>query len=108
MQGPGEYPLDDFRQAWTDVLLYSEHTWGAWCSVGEPARRETREQWVIKQSYAVSADRRTRDLLSRALGREQNAAAGAVIDVFNTASWPRTEVVAVPKYLAEDRDAVFD
>lgn len=108
MQRPGEYPLEDFRQAWTDVLLYSEHTWGAWCSVSEPARRETREQWAIKQSYAISADRRTRDLLSRALGREQNAAAGAAIDVFNTTSWSRMEVVRVPKYLAEDRDAVFN
>ena len=59
MQGPGEYPLEDFRQGWTDALLYSEHTSGAWSNVGEPARRETREQWAIKQSYAVSADRRS-------------------------------------------------
>ncbi len=108
MQRPSEYPLEDFRQAWNDVLLYSEHTWGAWCSVGEPARRETREQWVVKQSYAVSADRRTRELLSRAMGREQNAPAASSLDVFNTTSWPRTEIVAVPKYIAEDRDAVFD
>ena len=108
MQRPGEYPVEDFRQAWTDVLLYSEHTWGAWCSVSQPARRETREQWAIKQSYAISADHRSRDLLSRALGRNQNTAAGSEIDVFNTTSWPRTEVVQVPKYLAEDRNAVFD
>ncbi|HOH52460.1 MAG TPA: hypothetical protein PLI98_17155, partial [Candidatus Hydrogenedentes bacterium] len=63
------YPAADFEDAWREVLLYSEHTWGAWCSVSDPFRRETREQWAVKQSYAAGADRRSRDLLSRALAR---------------------------------------
>jgi hypothetical protein len=90
------------------VLLYSEHTWGAWCSVTEPARRETRAQWAIKQSYAVTADRQSRDLLSRALIREQAASDDSAMDVFNTTSWPRAELVAVPKYLSQDRNAISD
>ena len=52
VSGASVYPF-----AW-NVLLYSEHTWGAWWSIGEPARKETREQWAIKQSYAVAADLR--------------------------------------------------
>ena len=108
MQRPAEYPQADFHQAWRDVLLYSEHTWGAWCSVGEPARREAREQWAIKQSYAIAADRESRDLLSRALGREQQAAASDAIDVFNTTSWLRSELVPVPKFISEGCSAVSD
>lgn len=108
IQGPGTYPAADFGQAWRDVLLYSEHTWGAWCSVSEPTRRETREQWAIKQSYAVAADRESRDLLSRAIGQGQQAADSATIDVFNSTSWARTDLVVVPKYLSEERSRVLD
>ncbi len=108
MQRLAAYPVNAFRDAWNDLLLYSEHTWGAWCSISEPARRETREQWTIKQSYAVSADRQSRDLLSRALGRDQQQADGSAMDLFNTTSWPRTEVVTVPKYLSENRECVLD
>jgi alpha-mannosidase len=108
LQSPHTYPAADFANAWRNVLLYSEHTWGAWCSVGEPARRETREQWAIKQSYAVAADLQSRDLLSRALGQGQQAADATTLDVFNTNSWPRTDLVAVPKYLSEGRHRVID
>lgn len=108
MQQPSGYPAADFREAWNNVLLYSEHTWGAWCSIGEPARRETREQWAIKQSYAQAADRQSRELLSRALGRGQQRADDAALDVFNTASWTRTEVVTAPKYLTEKKSSVAD
>ena len=59
-QSPATYPADAFRDAWRNVLLYSEHTWGAWCSVSQPTRRETREQWQIKQSYALAADTQSR------------------------------------------------
>jgi len=108
MQFPHTYPAGDFERAWNHVLLYSEHTWGAWCSVGEPTRRETREQWAVKQSYAVTADLESRDLLSRALGRGQQTADSGAIDVFNTTSWPRTDLVVVPKYLSGERSRVVD
>ena len=108
MQSPATYPAADFETAYQHVLLYSEHTWGAWCSVSQPTRRETREQWAIKQSYAVTADRQSRELLSRALGQRQQAADAGTIDVFNTNSWPRNDLVVVPKYLSEGRDRVSD
>lgn len=107
-------PLTAFNDAWRNVLLYSEHTWGAWCSVGEPARRETREQWEIKHSYAASADAQSRDLLSRALAAKPDTkatptlAATDEIDVINTLSWVRSDIVLVPKYLSDGRDRVED
>lgn len=108
MFNPRTYPLTSFEDAWRNVLLYSEHTWGAWCSISEPFRRETCEQWAIKQGYAVSADIQSRDLLSRALSLEPGAVQTNAVDVFNTTSWPRTEVVVVPKFLSEGRNRVSD
>ena len=37
MLDPRRYPAAKFEQAWTNVLLYSEHTWGAYCSISQPA-----------------------------------------------------------------------
>ncbi len=103
---PASYPAADFEDAWREVLLYSEHTWGAWCSVSDPFRRETREQWAVKQSYAAGADRRSRDLLSRALARFGGDAVPGAVDLVNTSSWARGGLVMLPKYLAEHRDLV--
>ncbi|HQL95710.1 MAG TPA: hypothetical protein PL005_13620, partial [Candidatus Hydrogenedentes bacterium] len=100
------YPAADFEDAWREVLLYSEHTWGAWCSVSDPFRRETREQWAVKQSYAAGADRRSRDLLSRALARFGGGAVHGAVDLLNTAAWARGGLVVLPKYLTEDRSLV--
>lgn len=108
LANPRSYPAAAFDDAWRNVLLYSEHTWGAWCSVSEPFRRETREQWAIKQSYAVAADRQTRDLLSQALAQFDGPAVPGAIDLVNTASWPRTELVVLPKFLSEGKDLVVD
>lgn len=105
---PKARPLSAFADAWRQVLLYSEHTWGAWCSISEPFRRETREQWSIKQGYAVSADILSRDLLSRALSQTIGTTQTNAIDLFNTVSWPRTELVTVQKFLSEGRDRVTD
>jgi hypothetical protein len=108
MLNPGDYPARAFEDTWRNVLLYSEHTWGAWCSVSEPSRRDTREQWAIKQSYAVAADLQSRDLLSRGLAQACGPVQPDAIDVFNTTSWPRGELVVVPKFLSEGKNRVTD
>ncbi|MGE5295280.1 MAG: polysaccharide lyase family protein, partial [Solirubrobacterales bacterium] len=93
MRKPAQYAAKAFEEAWNSVLLYSEHTWGAWCSVSEPERRETIEQWEIKRSYAQAADKQSRDLLAASLAQDLSVASMKAIDVFNTLSWPRTELV---------------
>ena len=109
MLKPSAYPAKAFEEAWNKVLLYSEHTWGAWCSVSEPRRKETLEQWEIKRGYAESADEQSRALLTASLESKAgpSAAAGA-IDVFNTLSWPRTELVTLSKELSAAGDRVVD
>ncbi len=110
MRNPGKYNAADAEDAWNFVLLYSEHTWGAWCSVGEPERKETREQWEIKQGYALQADRRTRALLAAAAASADGAEAvvpGAV-DVVNTLGWTRTALVTVPAAMSKAGARVTD
>ncbi len=107
MLDPQSYPAADFENAWRNVLLYSEHTWGAWCSISGPNRKETREQWAIKQSYAVSADLQSRHLLSRAESMGQAEDLSSAVDVFNTNSWTRTDLVTVPRFLSEQGSRVL-
>jgi hypothetical protein len=111
LRHPQAYPAAAFEAAWNSVLFYSEHTWGAWCSVSEPERRETREQWEIKRGYAEAADRQSRELLAQALAPTAGATASATpgaVEVFNTTSWQRTELVTVPAALSAAGDRVTD
>lgn len=105
------YPAADFEDAWNAVLLYSEHTWGAWCSVSGPERKETKEQWAIKQGYAEEADRRSRELLERALqpaGSPAISGGKAEFDVFNTLSWNRGGLVRLPAAAAKGSRVLDD
>jgi hypothetical protein len=112
LRDPAGYPAADFEDAWRNVLLYSEHTWGADCSITDPASPKTREQWQIKQSYAARADVQSRQLVVRALADRGPIAEPVdgddAVDVFNTTSWPRTEVVLVPRGISMAGDHVTD
>lgn len=106
IKGSGVFPVDKDRDAWKHVILYSEHTWGADCSVTRPLSQKTMEQWIIKKSYATTADSLSLELLNGALARD-NTLANA-IDVFNTNSWPRTGLVLVPQALSTSGDKITD
>jgi alpha-mannosidase len=109
MVNPRGYPASAFADAWNSVLLYSEHTWGAYCSVNEPERKETREQWDIKRGYALEADQQSRALLQKALGAHNAAASeSGGLDLYNTLSWSRTELAVVPASLAHQGDLIID
>jgi len=96
LRQPGKFPADDFAFAWKNAALYSEHTWGAYNSISQPDLPFVTNQWAYKQGYALKADAKSRELLDRALG-SRSAAAASAVDVYNTASWPRTDLVTLPK-----------
>ncbi len=107
LRQPATYPLAEFTDAWRNVLLYSEHTWGAWCSISQPERKETIEQWDIKKSYADQAEAQSRALLAKALTPTTPAEqTGSDLEVLNTLSWPRSELVTVPAALNQAGDRV--
>ncbi|MBM3296147.1 MAG: hypothetical protein FJY83_00940 [Candidatus Aminicenantes bacterium] len=69
MRNPAAFPADEFDEAWRQALLWDEHTWGAHNSVSEPDHPDVRAQWEYKRAFALEADKRSRELLDRALGR---------------------------------------
>lgn len=109
MVDPGDYSGKDFDAAWKNVLLYSEHTWGAQGSVSDPEHPQTIGQWALKKGYAEEADKESRALLDLALKSAQagDASAGEV-EVVNTLSWERTQVVTVSREQSATGDRVVD
>ena len=93
MRAPKANPAARFDEAWKNVLLYSEHTWGARCSISKPDDPFTLDQWKVKGGFAVDADRHSRQLLKR---RCRSLSSAPDIDVFNTTQWERSDLAVVP------------
>jgi hypothetical protein len=105
LRRPEAWPASAAEAAWKKVLLYTEHTWGAWSSISQPEEDFVKSQWDIKRGYAEEADWLSRTLLSRA---SPDAGPGPVFDAVNTLSWPRTDIVRVPASLSVGGDRVVD
>ncbi|MHC4603443.1 MAG: polysaccharide lyase family protein [Planctomycetota bacterium] len=98
MLNPAKYPAEDFDTAWRNVILYDEHTWGAHCSISQPDSDFTKAQWKIKQAFALDADAQSEKLLNASLAKHRSSSKKVkAVDVFNTCSWPRTDLVVLPK-----------
>jgi hypothetical protein len=108
MLAPADCPADEFREAWRQVVLFDEHTWGAAESVTDPDGDNARAQWAWKEAVAREGRRRADLLWQAALDRRGGPATGAAFEVINTSSWPRTEVVRVPRELSAGGDRVRD
>jgi hypothetical protein len=107
MLKPAQYPSAEFFSAWRNVVLYDEHTWGAHNSISEPDKQFVKDQWKIKQAFALDADTQSRKLLSAALPAP-GAASPSAIDVINTTSFARTDLVILSKDLATAAVSVLD
>ncbi len=108
---PQAYPGDEFYQAWRNVLLYDEHTWGAHNSISQPDHPFVKSQWAIKQAFALDGDKQSRQLLDRAVTArgEPVVPEGKVnaIDVVNTRSLGCPYgLVVVPQELSTAGDQV--
>ena len=113
MLNPKNYPAADFSNAWKNVLLYSEHTWGADGSIRQAESQKTKEQWAIKKGYADNADTESRALLAQAIKTRPALPDGEdnqrnLIDVVNTLSWSRSGLVTVSPGLSFAGDLVTD
>ncbi len=94
---PSAFPFDDFEKAWRKVLLFNEHTWGAHNSIRAPDDPFALGQWQIKQAFALDAEKQSIELRDNALKTIQNQSDTTVevLDIFNTNSWPRTDLVQI-------------
>jgi len=108
MLKPSAYPKDEFYEAWKNVLLYSEHTWGADISVIEPESKKTKEQWQIKQAFALNGEEQSRKLVDKVFQQAPGELRPSEMDVFNVNSWPRTDLVCISADLSKSGDRVID
>ena len=99
MRDPHGYPAAKFQEAWKNVLLYSEHTWGAHCSISEPDSQFTKDQWDVKHGFARAAEVQSEDLLETALSPDKRP---SEIDVYNTTQWERTDLAVICQKVPED------
>jgi alpha-mannosidase len=97
------FPAADDEEAWRNVILWHEHTWGAGDSIREPDRPDVVAQWNYKRAFATEADRRSRALLAAA-----QPARGQEIEIVNTLSWKRSGLVVLSKEQSATGDRVKD
>jgi len=93
-----EYPAEKICEAYDNVLLYDEHTWGR----AYPAGKVQDWAWNEKSHYAYKAAGLTKPILSESLDRIANKIElkeqGQHIVVFNSLSFQRSDVVRVPRF----------
>jgi alpha-mannosidase len=103
-------PRETFDSAWVNAIMYNEHTWGAHNSISQPDEDFVKQQWAIKQAFALNAAATADVLLQSAAGKRfatgtctaccASAAPPAptkleAVLVHNTNSWPRTGLVTI-------------
>jgi hypothetical protein len=73
LRDPGHFPSNDAAEAWRNVILWHEHTWGAADSISQPDRADVVGQWLYKRQFAVEADKRSQALFDAATGARREA-----------------------------------
>ncbi|HUZ97277.1 MAG TPA: glycoside hydrolase family 38 C-terminal domain-containing protein [Edaphobacter sp.] len=106
MFSPAALSTAKVNEAWRNILLYSEHTWGAWCSVSDSESDFTKKQWDVKRQFAVDAESMSKSLLDGALKSAGAGSDAAAIDVHNSTSWPRSELVVLSAAMSAAGDHV--
>ena len=102
------FPRKKFDEAWKNVLLFSEHTWGAWNSISDPEIDFVKGQWEIKKSYAIKADSIAQNLLKELTNKTELTKDLDHFYICNSSSWERSDVVKIPKSVYIAGSAIID
>jgi alpha-mannosidase len=88
-------PIDPhlLYRAKRSIVMWHEHTWGAWCSISDPDAHFTTDQWRVKKAFADSAGWYV-DVIEKALLPAYRGQSS--VDVINTLPWYRSGVVQLP------------
>ena len=86
---PSKYNADSFYNAWKNILLFHEHTWGAYNSISEPDVPFVTKQWQIKKQFMLDADSQLNNMEEQLFKPITNAKSKKLA-VVNTASWSRS------------------
>ncbi len=101
LRNPAAYPAQQAAEAWRNVILWHEHTWGAADSISQPDRPDVVAQWDYKRAFAQNAEVQSRALLAGAAPRP-----GSDVEIANTLGWARSGVVFIPADQSKAGDRV--
>lgn len=100
MYDPEGFPAEKAYEAWKNVVLFSEHTWGANISKSDPDSEFTKSLWEVKSTFALDADKAADQLIDKIKSKmvEESFLQDQIVDfqVVNTLSWSRSELVKIP------------
>jgi hypothetical protein len=85
-----------------------EHTWGAWNSVSDSENPFVTKQWDFKRNFAVDAEKMSKSLIDEVLRSYATGNDASMVDIHNSSSWSRTEVVVLSKEMSSAGDHVKD
>lgn len=91
---PKRYQSQPFYEAWTNILMFHEHTWGAHNSISEPDVPFVTEQWRIKKQFMQDGDQQT-NALKASLFSSLTDATTRRVAVVNTHSWAASGPVEI-------------
>ncbi len=110
---PENFPRKDFYQAWRQVLLFHEHTWGAHDSISNPDGENSIRQWAYKKGILDRAIQIVEALTSNfglksTLSDKSPQKKSVSLQLINTTSLNRSEVITIPAELSSGLDLVVD
>jgi alpha-mannosidase len=88
-------PRRQLVDAWNNILLFAEHTWGADRSISEPDSEESVRQLAVKDNSAIQAGFDLEDVESRSMGqlaRKIQIPSGTLV-VMNPLNWKQDALV---------------
>lgn len=65
----GQFPLQQYDEAWKQVLLFDEHTWGSFMSQADPGSALQSDAWAYKKAMSDAAYTQANALLTRSASR---------------------------------------
>lgn len=95
MLNPKQYNQNRFYEAWKNVIMFHEHTWGAHNSTTQPDEPFVTEQWRIKKQFMLDANSEI-NALEQDLLQPLSSNKSRKIAVYNTSSWKRNGPVQIP------------
>lgn len=95
MLNPRQYNSERFYEAWKNIIMFHEHTWGAHNSITQPDVSFVTEQWRIKKQFMLDADEEI-NALEKKLVEPFSNPGSKKITVLNTLSWKRSGPVTLP------------
>lgn len=84
-------PKAELEDAWQNILLFAEHTWGADRSITQPQSEEAVRQLAVKDHYATQAHFDLSDIAERSMSQIAHAIhiPAQTLVVFNALNWKR-------------------